>query len=75
LVFLDPPFRKGLATQSIELLSSNGWLNDLALIYVEVESELGALPVPADWVQLKEKVAGQVCYRLYQLQRETKDAD
>lgn len=75
LVFVDPPFRKGLATQTIGLLDKNNWLNNLALIYVEVESELGALDVPADWVQLKEKVAGQVCYRLYQLQRDTVDAD
>ncbi|QSX33525.1 16S rRNA (guanine(966)-N(2))-methyltransferase RsmD [Shewanella avicenniae] len=70
LVFIDPPFRKGLATQTIDQLDKNNWLNELALIYVEVESELGALNVPAGWVQLKEKLAGQVCYRLYQLQRE-----
>ncbi|WP_037444446.1 16S rRNA (guanine(966)-N(2))-methyltransferase RsmD [Shewanella mangrovi] len=71
LVFIDPPFRKGLAQQTIDLLAQHQWLSDLALIYVEVESELATLKTPANWVQLKEKVAGQVCYRLYQLQQET----
>ncbi|QYJ85987.1 16S rRNA (guanine(966)-N(2))-methyltransferase RsmD [Shewanella mesophila] len=68
IVFIDPPFRKNLAEQSITLLSENNWLNDNAQIYVETESELAQLAVPADWVQLKEKKAGQVIYRLYQYQ-------
>ncbi|MCG9697899.1 16S rRNA (guanine(966)-N(2))-methyltransferase RsmD [Shewanella sp. Isolate11] len=68
VVFIDPPFRKGLAEQSIRLLSQQHWLNDNAQIYVETESELAQIEVPSDWVQLKEKKAGQVIYRLYQYQ-------
>lgn len=68
IVFIDPPFRKNLAEQSITLLSENRWLNENAQIYVETESELSQLTVPANWVQLKEKKAGQVIYRLYQYQ-------
>ncbi|QYK01228.1 16S rRNA (guanine(966)-N(2))-methyltransferase RsmD [Shewanella psychrotolerans] len=68
VVFIDPPFRKNLAEQSITLLSENRWLNENAQIYVETESELSQLTVPADWVPLKEKKAGQVIYRLYQYQ-------
>ncbi len=68
IVFVDPPFRKGLAEQTITLLSEQGWLNDCAQIYVETENELSQLSVPSDWVQLKEKKAGQVIYRLYQYQ-------
>lgn len=68
IVFIDPPFRKELATKAIELLMAQQWLNNNALIYVETESEIATLPVPASWVPLKEKQAGQVIYRLYQYQ-------
>lgn len=65
IVFIDPPFRKGLAENCISALTAHQWLNPDALIYVETESELSQLAVPANWQQLKEKQAGQVCYRLF----------
>ncbi|MCU7976798.1 16S rRNA (guanine(966)-N(2))-methyltransferase RsmD [Shewanella sp. SW36] len=71
VVFIDPPFRKGLAEKTIQLLDSQGWLNDGALIYVEIESELPQLAIPSRWHALKEKNAGQVSYRLYQYHSET----
>ncbi|MCF1426461.1 MAG: 16S rRNA (guanine(966)-N(2))-methyltransferase RsmD [Shewanella sp.] len=71
IVFIDPPFRKGLAENSISALVTHQWLNPDAHIYVETESELQALPVPADWTQLKQKTAGQVCYRLYRYEPDT----
>ena len=64
LVFIDPPFRQNLVTQTCELLN-NGWLAEQALIYVEMEAE-GNQQLPSNWQLLKEKVAGQVAYRLYQ---------
>jgi 16S rRNA (guanine966-N2)-methyltransferase len=76
VVFIDPPFRKGLLEETLHLLESNGWLADDALIYVESEVENGLPPVPACWDLHREKVAGQVAYRLYH--RETQgenDAD
>lgn len=73
VVFIDPPFRKGLAEQTIQLLDSQAWLNDGALIYVEIESELTTLTIPSSWKALKEKTAGQVSYRLYQYQPENTD--
>lgn len=69
VVFIDPPFRKGLAEKTIRLLDTQGWLNDGALIYVEIESELTQLAIPSRWHALKEKNAGQVSYRLYQYQQ------
>lgn len=69
VVFIDPPFRKGLAEKTIQLLDTQGWLNDGALIYVEIESELTQLAIPSRWHALKEKNAGQVSYRLYQHQQ------
>ncbi|QNU43710.1 16S rRNA (guanine(966)-N(2))-methyltransferase [Mixta calida] len=65
VVFIDPPFRKGLLEQTLQLLESNGWLADEALIYVESEIENSAPPVPVNWFLHREKVAGQVAYRLY----------
>lgn len=65
LVFIDPPFRKGLAQQAAELLCQKG-LDEDALIYVEMESDTNLQVLPSHWQLLKEKVAGQVIYRLYQ---------
>jgi 16S rRNA (guanine966-N2)-methyltransferase len=65
LVFVDPPFRKGLAEPTCQLLEENNWLSKDALIYVEIEKE-GTLNAPENWHILKEKQAGQVLCRLYQ---------
>ena len=65
VVFLDPPFRKGFVEQTALLLNENS-LADNALIYVEMESENNNQQLPLNWKLLKEKVAGQVIYRLYQ---------
>lgn len=64
LVFVDPPFRKGLVTETAHLLN-NGWLANQALIYVEMEVQ-SSQNLPNNWQLLKEKVAGQVAYRLFQ---------
>ena len=63
IVFIDPPFRKGLVAQTCELLNK-GWLNDQALIYIEMEVD-GTQIIPNNWELIKEKVAGQVAYQLY----------
>ncbi len=65
VVFLDPPFRKGFVEQTAQLLDQNS-LAENALIYVEMESEQNDQQLPTNWTLLKEKVAGQVVYRLYQ---------
>ncbi|SUH34305.1 16S rRNA m(2)G966-methyltransferase [Salmonella enterica subsp. enterica] len=39
VVFVDPPFRKGLLEETLQLLETQGWLADDALIYVESEVE------------------------------------
>ena len=68
VVFVAPPFRKGLLEETLSLLEKNGWLADDALIYVESEVENGLPPVPVHWDLHREKVAGQVAYRLYHRQ-------
>jgi len=65
IAFIDPPFRKGMLEDTVRLLENNGWLADGALVYIESEVENGLPPVPAHWQLHREKVAGQVAYRLY----------
>ena len=65
VVFLDPPFRKNFIEQTALLLNENSLAED-ALIYVEMESEQNNQELPFNWKLLKEKITGQVVYRLYQ---------
>ncbi|MDN3521312.1 16S rRNA (guanine(966)-N(2))-methyltransferase RsmD [Halomonas ramblicola] len=66
LVFLDPPFRQGLADPCCAALEA-GWLADEALIYLEVEA--GLVPeVPATWLLHREVRAGDSHGRLYRRQ-------
>ena len=65
LVFLDPPFHKGLAQQTCQWLEDKGWLSPTAKIYVEVESQLQLNDLPTHWQCLKSKKAGDVGYYLF----------
>lgn len=65
VVFIDPPFNKGLLQPCCEALQENGYLAEDALIYVEREVELTNVTLPASWNLLKEKSTGQVIYQLY----------
>jgi 16S rRNA (guanine966-N2)-methyltransferase len=65
LVLIDPPFRQGLAVPCCQALEQQGWLSDSALIYLETEKELALNAMPANWQLLKEKIAGQLAYRLW----------
>jgi 16S rRNA (guanine966-N2)-methyltransferase len=63
LVFLDPPFHQQLVEHTAKRL--NHKLSDQALIYVEMEANSNQ-ELPNNWHLLKQKVTGQVAYRLYQ---------
>ncbi|MCO7188046.1 MULTISPECIES: 16S rRNA (guanine(966)-N(2))-methyltransferase RsmD [unclassified Pseudoalteromonas] len=65
LVFVDPPFRRDMVQTSCALLEANHWLSEDALVYVEFERE-STPTFPENWTILKEKLAGQVCCRLFQ---------
>lgn len=67
ILFMDPPFRQGWLDQLLPLIEANGWLKPGGWLYVEHESELNTLPVPAGWQLHREKTAGQVCYKLFRL--------
>lgn len=66
VVFLDPPFHKGWIKRVSSLLETGGWLGAEALIYLETEARLPLTDIPAAWRLLKQGMAGDVAYHLYQ---------
>jgi len=72
IVFLDPPFRKGWLAQMIPLLEK-GWLADRALVYIEMEKEANLPPLPRHWSLKKEKIAGQLVYRLFEVTKASEE--
>lgn len=64
IIFLDPPFHKGIAQKVIEQLAAVEWLKPETLIYIEVEKGL-ELNIPENWSELKDKKAGQLQYKLF----------
>ncbi len=61
IIFLDPPYRKGLLPKVLQQIVSKSLLSTSGLIYLEHESE-----EQFDWLQwdlevLKQSKAGQVC--------------
>ena len=65
IVFVDPPFNKGLVSPCCHALEENGYLTPQALIYIEMEVQSSAIELPSSWQLLKEKNTGQVAYQLY----------
>lgn len=66
LVFLDPPFSKGLAMQTAHWLEDKGWLMDNAKVYIEVEKQLKLDGLPSSWVLKKHKIIGDVGCHLFE---------
>ena len=65
IVFLDPPFGKGLLGSCCEQLASSGLLTDGAQIYVEAAVHEEEPVMPSAWTLCKDKQAGAVRYRLF----------
>ena len=65
LVFLDPPFGKGLLSQIIDALIPN--LKPDALIYIEQEKSQQQFVPDNRFEMLKHKTTGSFSYSLYQL--------
>jgi len=65
LVFLDPPYHRGLLAPSMQALEARGLLAPGAMIYVESESVPGYDIVPANWRLHRRQESGQVCSSLY----------
>ena len=66
LIFLDPPFGLGLVEPICQQLQAAGLLATDGKIYLETERKLALRDLPDNWLQLKDNVAGDVRYSLYQ---------
>ena len=63
VIFLDPPYRRGLLAPCSLALAAGGWLAPQASIYLEAERGLQP-EVPAPWALVRSKAAGEVGYHL-----------
>ena len=66
LIFVDPPFRKGLALETCLQIEKYNLIAQNGVIYLEVERELGDIEFPLSWQVIKEKSFGQVTSYLLQ---------
>lgn len=71
IIFLDPPFRQSLLAESCDHINKRGWIRPGGLVYIEAEKELQPLPIPANWLLLKEKTAGQLISYLFRVAEST----
>jgi len=58
LIFLDPPYRSGLAPAALAALDATGWLAPGALVAVELEAREDFAP-PAGFLRLEERRYGR----------------
>ncbi len=67
IIFLDPPFKKDLLPSCIALIEQHGLTESGSWVYIESEQELTQLAIPAHWRLHREKKAGQVKLRLFEV--------
>ena len=67
VVFIDPPFQTDYWREACRLLKTGSWLNDKAVVYLELNRQQDPLPHLAGWEVLKSRQAGQVRYMLLHL--------
>jgi len=67
VVFCDPPFNKGFVPPLIKRLNASPYLAEKTMVYIETEKNHAALELPDNWQLLKDKKAGDVRYRLYEI--------
>lgn len=68
VIFLDPPFNKGLLPSCLQVIQDKDLLKEDGWIYIESELTVPDLNLPAHWHLHREKKAGQVFLRLFQNQ-------
>ncbi len=66
LIFLDPPFFRGMAIPILDKLLSAGVLTEKCLVYLEVEQQFDLTQLTSCWCPLRQQQAGQVVYCLLQ---------
>lgn len=64
IVFVDPPFHKGLIAPTVSALVNHNLITSGSLVYMEHERELGTAPLPDNWIVIKEKQTQALTYNL-----------
>lgn len=64
IVFVDPPFNKGLVAETLELLEDHGWVVAGSKVYLEMEAVEPLADLPCGWDINKSGQAGEVAYYL-----------
>lgn len=64
IIFLDPPFAKNCILLCLGLIAQHDLLKSGGLVYTESATPVKANP--EQWLEIKSKKAGQVCYSLFQ---------
>jgi 16S rRNA (guanine966-N2)-methyltransferase len=64
VVFLDPPFAAHLLKDACEAIESSGIVAAGGLVYLEQDKAQPQPALPANWIIVKDKAAGQVRYSL-----------
>lgn len=64
VVFLDPPFVEHELAELCSHLERGAWLSPVAHVYLEMAFTTEFPALPENWVLLKNKTAGQICYAL-----------
>lgn len=70
VIFIDPPFNKGIIPGIITLLQAHQLVSDGGLVYIESEVAHSNYEVPEAWSLRREKATRQLVYRLYEYQKE-----
>ncbi len=65
IVFIDPPFKLQLVEPACAALAHRQLLGASALVYVEMGATEPSPSIPPDWNLRREKIAGEVAYRLF----------
>ena len=65
IIFVDPPFRKGLIEKSCNLFKTKNLLKKDGLIYIEQENEFNLIDMVPKLQEIKASKAGQTKFGLY----------
>jgi len=64
IAFIDPPFKEKLWHRTVQALNESELLAADSLIYIESPKQ-ETLSINVNWTLIKEKISGDVSYRLY----------
>lgn len=67
IVFVDPPFAKGLVEPTLTALKEKQLVHSGSVIYLEHESALATPALPAHWQIIKEKQSSALRYMLIEV--------